>query len=307
MAKRRWTIMLVPHGPQPSRILEVTSSWLKLVAVVGVVVLAVASLVGYAVGYRVVRADIADGAQQRERELATQLGQLSGHVSALQDTLAEIAKRDQRIRLLANLDPIPAAVQQAGVGGPALAAAAPRAADPLGRRAEEIRVDLGALVRRANLLARSFAEARDSMAKHTERLEALPSIMPTSGWLTSAFTQMREHPILHVARPHEGIDVTAPMGAPIEAPAAGRVIRTGWETGYGNVVEIDHGYGIVTRYAHCSRVLVQTGQRVARGDRIALVGSTGLATGPHVHYEVHVNGRPVDPLRFVLSDAVVVD
>jgi murein DD-endopeptidase MepM/ murein hydrolase activator NlpD len=131
--------------------------------------------------------------------------------------------------------------------------------------------------------------------------------MPTQGWLTSAFSAMREHPILHIARPHEGIDVTAPMGSPIEAPAGGVVTDAGWESGYGNTVIIDHGYGIVTKFAHASKLLVRAGQHVSRGQRIALVGNTGLATGPHLHYEVHVNGRPVDPLKYVLPDKVVTD
>jgi murein DD-endopeptidase MepM/ murein hydrolase activator NlpD len=138
-------------------------------------------------------------------------------------------------------------------------------------------------------------------------MAATPSIMPTQGWLSSAFSAMREHPILHIARPHEGIDVSAPMGTPIEAPANGVVRSTGWEAGYGNVVEIDHGFGIVTRFAHTSRILVRPGQRVQRGDRIALVGNSGLATGPHLHYEVHVNGRAVDPLRYVMPESVVTD
>ena len=91
-----------------------------------------------------------------------------------------------------------------------------RSSDPLVEHAEQVRVDVGALIRRAELLARSFGQAADSLASHTERLAATPSIMPTQGWLTSAFSAMREHPILHYARPHEGIDVSAPMGAPIE-------------------------------------------------------------------------------------------
>jgi murein DD-endopeptidase MepM/ murein hydrolase activator NlpD len=131
--------------------------------------------------------------------------------------------------------------------------------------------------------------------------------MPTQGWLSSAFSSMRAHPILHIARPHEGIDVTAPMGSPIEAPAAGTVTDAGWETGYGNMVTIDHGFGIVTKFAHASKLLVRTGQRVSRGQRIALVGNSGLATGPHLHYEVRVKGRPVDPLKYVLPDNVVTD
>ena len=155
------------------------------------------------------------------------------------------------------------------------------------------------------MLSASFDEAADSLELHTARLAATPSIMPTSGWLTSAFSQMRSHPILHIGRPHEGIDVVAPSGTPIEAPAAGTVISAGWSTGYGNTVTLDHGFGLVTRYAHASRLLVRPGQRVRRGERIALVGNTGLATSSHLHYEVHVNGKPVDPLRYVLPNVVV--
>jgi murein DD-endopeptidase MepM/ murein hydrolase activator NlpD len=176
---------------------------------------------------------------------------------------------------------------------------------PATREAARVKVDLNALIRRANLLAASFKEAADSLQSHRQRLAATPSIMPTQGWLSSAFSRMRAHPVLHISRPHEGIDVSAPQGAPIEAPANGTVIRAGWENGYGNVVEINHGFGIVTRFAHASKLLVSRGQRVSRGERVALVGSTGLATGPHLHYEVHVNGQPVDPLRYVLPEAIV--
>ena len=161
------------------------------------------------------------------------------------------------------------------------------------------------LTRRANLLARSMSEAYDSASSQRTRYAALPSIMPTSGWLTSAFARERVHPILHLARPHEGIDVTAKMGAPIEAPAAGVVSEVRWEEGYGNMITIDHGYGLVTRYAHCSKIVAVRGQRVKRGQVIANVGSTGLSTGPHLHYEVWVNGKPVNPMKYVLPDAIV--
>ncbi|MEO6055614.1 MAG: M23 family metallopeptidase, partial [Gemmatimonadales bacterium] len=231
-----------------------------------------------------------------------------GRLTTLADTIGRIGQRDARIRILANLEPIDPQVQAAGIGGPRVASRPSRPGDgPAVRRSQEIRVDLNALIRRANLLASSFAEAKDSLASHSKRLAATPSIMPTQGWLTSAFSSMREHPILHIARPHEGIDVTAPMGSPIEAPAAGVVADAGWESGYGNTITIDHGYGVVTKFAHASKLLVKRGQRVSRGQRIALVGNTGLATGPHLHYEVHVNGRPVDPLKYVLPDRVVTD
>jgi murein DD-endopeptidase MepM/ murein hydrolase activator NlpD len=96
------------------------------------------------------------------------------------------------------------------------------------------------------------------------------------------------------------------VGTPIQAPAAGTVVKAGWEGGYGRTVEIDHGFGIITRYAHTSRIFVNVGQRVGRGELIANVGRSGLAEAPHLHYEVHVSGRPVDPLKFVLP-AVMAD
>ncbi len=308
MAKRRWTVVFVPHGSEPSKIIEVSYGLIKT-AIGGVALgLAAALLVGYATMARTADLSRTAHLQDENSRLAQEIGELHGRLSTLSDTLTRISQRDARIRVLANLEPIDPQVQAAGIGGPTLAARPGLLnAGPAVRRSEEIRVDLNALIRRANLLASSFEEAKDSLASHSQRLAATPSIMPTQGWLTSAFSSMREHPILHIARPHEGIDVTAPMGSPIEAPAAGVVTDAGWESGYGNTVTIDHGYGVITKFAHASKLLVRTGQRVQRGQRIALVGNTGLATGPHLHYEVHVNGRPVDPLKYVLPDRVVTD
>jgi murein DD-endopeptidase MepM/ murein hydrolase activator NlpD len=308
MKKRRWTVVFVPHGSEPSKIVEVSYGVMKMAA--GGVGLGVAAalLVGYATMARTADLSRTSRLQEENARLAQTIGELHGRLSTLSDTLTRISQRDARIRVLANLEPIDPQVQAAGIGGPTLAPRPGLPSDgPALRRSQDIRVYLNALIRRANLLASSFEEAKDSLASHSQRLAATPSIMPTQGWLTSAFSSMREHPILHIARPHEGIDVTAPMGSPIEAPAAGVVSDAGWESGYGNTVTIDHGYGIVTKFAHASKLLVRTGQRVQRGQRIALVGNTGLATGPHLHYEVHVNGRPVDPLKYVLPDRVVTD
>lgn len=308
MAKRRWTVVFVPHGSEPSRIVEVSYGLIKMAIGGAALGLAAALLVGYATMARTADLSRTAHLQDENSRLAQEIGELHGRLSTLSDTLTRISQRDARIRVLANLEPIDPQVQAAGIGGPTLAARPGLLnAGPTVRRSEEIRVDLNALIRRANLLASSFEEAKDSLASHSQRLAATPSIMPTQGWLTSAFSSMREHPILHIARPHEGIDVTAPMGSPIEAPAAGVVTDAGWESGYGNTVTIDHGYGVTTKFAHASKLLVRTGQRVQRGQRIALVGNTGLATGPHLHYEVHVNGRPVDPLKYVLPDRVVTD
>jgi murein DD-endopeptidase MepM/ murein hydrolase activator NlpD len=308
MAERKWTVVVVPPGSGASKAIEVSQRVLKAATGFAAVLGLVALLLGYGTISRSVDLQRAAALERENGRLAEELGRLHGDMATLSDTLKTLAQRDTRIRLLANLEPNDPSVQQAGIGGPSTPDSASQSLltiGVLGRRADDIRVDLAALIRRANLLAASFSEARDSLARHRDRLTAMPSIMPTAGWLTSAFSSMREHPILHIMRPHEGIDVTAPLGAPIQSPAAGTVVNAGWETGYGNIIEIDHGFGIRTKFAHCSKLVAKMGQHVERGQIIAEVGSTGLATGPHLHYEVHVNGKPVDPLRYVLPDVVV--
>ena len=308
MAKRRWTLVLVPHGSEPSRIVEVSHGVLRAAASAAAGFLVLVLLAGYATFSHTTDLSQSAKLQQENASLAREITELNGRLSTLADTITRISQRDARIRVLANLDPIDPQVQAAGIGGPVgITGMGVTSLTGMARRSAEIRIDLSALIRRANLLASSFQEAADTLAYHTARLAATPSIMPTQGWLSSAFSSMRAHPILHYARPHEGIDVTAPMGSPIEAPAAGLVADSGWESGYGNTVTIDHGFGIVTKFAHASKLLVKTGQRVQRGQRIALVGNSGLATGPHLHYEVRVKGRPVDPLKYVLPDNVVTD
>jgi murein DD-endopeptidase MepM/ murein hydrolase activator NlpD len=106
---------------------------------------------------------------------------------------------------------------------------------------------------------------------------------------------MRRHPIYGGNRRHTGVDISAPAGTAIKAAGNGKVIRTGWYGGYGNAVIIDHGGGRATLYAHCSAIFVEVGAVVTAGKKIAAVGSTGNSTGPHLHFEVHVNGSPVNP------------
>jgi hypothetical protein len=249
-----------------------------------------------------------DRLEQANALLGQELQIARSQVVDLQDTLAAITVRDQRVRLLAGLEPVDADVQLAGIGGPVgdwsereqlLAEGA------VGREALDLRIDLDGLIRRASLLAGSFAEAAESLASHNDRLSRTPSIMPTAGYLSSRFANARLHPIFHEERPHPGIDISAPMGTPILAAAGGTVIEVRAGSGYGNMVTIDHGYGLVTRYAHLQKALVQQGQRVKRGDQIALVGNTGIATAPHLHYEVIVGGKQQDPLRFVFPESIV--
>jgi murein DD-endopeptidase MepM/ murein hydrolase activator NlpD len=148
----------------------------------------------------------------------------------------------------------------------------------------------------ARLAARKPAtrSRNDGPALMPRSLEDLPVV----GRLASGFSRSRRHPILHIRRPHLGVDVAAPKGTHITAPADGKVVFVGRKFGYGLVVELEHPSGVRTRYAHLKEAVVHVGDQVTRGTQIAAVGSSGLSTGPHLHYEVLVNGRQVDPLRY---------
>ncbi len=125
-----------------------------------------------------------------------------------------------------------------------------------------------------------------------------PSVWPVRGWVTSPFGN-RTSPFSGILKFHEGMDIAAQTGTPVVAPADGVVVKAGFSTGYGNMVEISHGYGIRTLFAHNSRLNVKAGQRVKRGDVISYVGDSGSSTGPHLHYEVRMNGLPVNPVRYL--------
>lgn len=323
MAEKRWTILIIPPGTGGTRTLHVGERTRRLIfaGLVSVALLVVAAVATLFTPYATPSARLL--ASENER-LRAELQGIDTRIAALSDTLAAIGIRDQQIRLLAGLpgdstadSSVAGAVAAMGGASRALASATPgttasAGATPstglpkpfLGRLGFGARPDIEGLIKRATALSANFRAVNDTLTLNFERLANTPSIMPTTGWLSSHFTQSRFHPILHASRAHEGIDLAAPMGAPIIAPAAGRVISVANEPGYGRTFQIDHGSGIITRFAHCSRIIVHVGQVVTRGQPIATIGNSGLSTGPHLHYEVHVNGKPVDPLRFVLPDKV---
>ena len=146
--------------------------------------------------------------------------------------------------------------------------------------------------------------AAHPVARPTELGMARPApgvVLPVFGRITSRFTRSRFHPLLRIFRPHKGVDIAAPAGTNISAPAAARVAFVGRRLGHGLVVELDHGAGVLSRYAHCKSVTVRQGDFVSVGDVIATVGSSGLSTAPHVHFEVLVRGQAIDPLKYLIT------
>lgn len=128
-------------------------------------------------------------------------------------------------------------------------------------------------------------------------LASLPSTLPVAARAMTSGFGLRQHPVLGTLRAHNGLDLAAPLGSPIVATSDGTVGAASWYGGYGLFVALDHENGVETRYGHMSRLNVVRGQQVRKGDVIGYVGSTGRSTGPHLHYEIRVNGRPIDPAR----------
>ena len=304
----RWTFLLVRDGH--STIKQYALSSRRLQVLVGGGLLAAIILIGYALtigvdGYARLRSAQLD---TRNTVLQDELQEFQMRVDHLESTLNQIAQHDARFRSIAGLESIDSEVLQAGVGGPGLVGPEAHSLwtiDPsISENLFEVSYDLNQLERRARLLSSSLEEATDSLLAHRDLLESTPSILPTPGWLSSSYSESRMHPIHNRPLPHPGVDISAPKGTSIYAAAKGKVIKAGWIVGCGLTIEIDHGFGYVTLYGHASELVASQGEEVQRGDVIARVGSTGIATSPHLHYEVRVQGIAQNPANFILPEYV---
>lgn len=147
---------------------------------------------------------------------------------------------------------------------------------------------------------RILSELSEAAEQRSSRWASTPSIWPVKGWVTSGFGP-RVSPFTEKPAWHDGLDIGAAPNTPVRAPAQGRVTSIGYDPKLGNMVRVDHGFGVETLYGHLAKSLVKEGQRVDRGDVIALVGSSGLSTGPHLHYMVKLNGQALDPTKYILE------
>lgn len=199
--------------------------------------------------------------------------------------LAATEEMDNRLRAATDLYLIPAEVRRLGVGG---------------TPAQEENADLSELLRRVRLGQRSMNEIEQTLKSRRSELSHIPSIWPVQGWVTSWFG-VRKDPFTGVRTMHEGMDIVAPRGTPIVATADGRVVTAEYKSGWGWVVEIDHGNGLQTFYGHCASLKVNVGAEVVRGQTIATVGSSGRTTGTHLHYGVTRNGSWVNPRNYIVN------
>lgn len=237
-------------------------------------------------------------------EMKIQYELLNKKIKNSEEVLGQIEDRDNHIyRSYFELEPISEDVRKAGFGGVNRYA---KFSDwKYGDLVSEVSKNIDVLNKQLVIQSKSLDEIVVSAKEKDKMLSHLPAIQPVANKdlkrLASGFG-MRMHPILKIGKMHAGLDFAAQSGTPIYATADGKVKLAGREGGYGNVVIISHGYGYETLYGHMSKTKARTGQSVKRGDIIGYVGSTGLSTGPHLHYEIHKDGTPIDPVSYFYQD-----
>lgn len=243
-------------------------------------------------------------ASQREEILnqREQIQRFANDINSLKSRLIELSGLEKKVRVLSKMKQSEKPDGTFGMGGPA-----PEDLDTsiaLSDKHNQLVREMHEQIKVLDQTSRAQYDEFEDLLKYLEDQQALlastPSILPVPGRITSTFGY-RKSPFNDLREFHKGLDISAPSGSPMVAPADGIVTFSGSKGCWGNLIVIDHGHGLVTQYAHAKKLLKKRGETVKRGDVIARVGSTGRSTGPHVHYEVHLNGIPVNPKKYVLN------
>jgi murein DD-endopeptidase MepM/ murein hydrolase activator NlpD len=242
--------------------------------------------------------------KKENKLLLAQYGVLSHRIDEYQKVLTDLQERDDRLyRAIFNADPIPTSVRRQGFGG------TNRYEHLLDIPNSELVISttqkLDMMTKEMYVQSNSYDELIGLIKQKEQRMSNIPAIRPLSGkdlkGVSSGYG-MRIHPIFGDLRRHTGIDLNADGGSPIYATGNGTVESAGWDGGYGNCVVINHGFGFKSLYGHCKDLLVKSGQKVTRGQKIATVGMTGIASGNHVHYEVLLRGNYDNPAKYFFLD-----
>ena len=235
------------------------------------------------------------------RVLKEQLRVVTGRINVLEKRLAQINEEGNQLRLLVDLPKIDEDTRKAGTGGVEDRidfTTSPDVNDLL----NELRNTVQKADRELQLQFRSYADVVKHYESNKVKFTHTPAIKPMNGYYTQRGFGMRLHPILDIYRKHEGLDIANDQGTPIYATADGVVELAGRHGGYGIMIQMNHGYGYKTLYAHLSKILVRDGEQVRRGEVIGRSGNTGLSSGPHLHYEVKINGISQNPTDYFFDD-----
>ena len=231
-----------------------------------------------------------------------QIQEFAEEITSLKLKLVDLNNFENKIRIIANIEKKNEQDNLFGVGG-----SIPDdilAQIPLSKKHNSLMREMHEQINQLDLATANQNNGFESLFKYIKEqqniLASTPAIRPATGWTTSRFGY-RTSPFTGRREFHKGFDIANRKGTPIIATANGTVTFAGLKGSLGNVVVIDHGHGMVTRYAHTDKTLVKHNDKVKRGDTIALIGNSGRSTGPHVHYEVHLNGIPINPEKYILN------
>ena len=241
----------------------------------------------------------------REKEaMQSQMETLNRQVDQMQIVMTDLQQRDDNLyRVLFGAEPIPLNIRQ---GTQCKISYYEEIAQMTNSQlSADLSLKVDVLEKELYVQAKSYDEVLELAKTQEIRMENIPAIQPVLNKdlkrVASGYG-VRIDPVYHVRKFHQGMDFTAPTGTEVFATGNAKVSFVGWKQGYGNTVILDHGFGYQTLYAHLFKALVRKGQKVRRSDIIALVGNTGKSTGPHLHYEVRLHGKPVDPRNYYFYD-----
>jgi len=240
--------------------------------------------------------------RQETQEQRSKIHFFSSKIEDLEKQLSKLKDFDKKIRIIANLEKGQETTSFMGMGGPSPSDVREklRAEKDEKGLVQQMKTDIERLKSEATSQEESLSELEKLLQTKKEVLIHTPSIWPVQGWVTSGFG-FRTNPFTGLTQMHEGLDISNRVGIPITATADGIISDVGSDWAHGRILVISHGFGMITRYSHLNKVLVRVGQKVKRGDKIAEVGTSGKTTGPHLHYEVRLNGIPVNPMRYILN------
>lgn len=233
---------------------------------------------------------------EANRQLQDQIAQLDESVDVLRGKLVALENAEQQVRSVFGFPELDPAERALGIGGAVIEDESGFSA--VDQAAFALETDLDRLLRRCEFERENFDVLYTALVERKDRLDHTPSINPVGGHLVRGFG-IKADPFTGRDRLHGGIDLSANVGTPVRAPADGKVTSTGYKGQLGKMIEVDHGFGVETRYGHLSKIAVKRGETVKRGQIIGYAGNTGYSTGPHLHYEVSVNGKRVDPMKYI--------
>jgi murein DD-endopeptidase MepM/ murein hydrolase activator NlpD len=245
--------------------------------------------------------------KKRNIILKHKLENLVENYKKLDQRLELLSDKNSNLRLSVNLEPIEKELNNYGTGGNSFEPLKVFDLSDSDNFVNAVKSFTDKVVSKSKQESDSFNEIEKTLIDNEKLFEVIPAIKPTSGNFGDGF-KTRFHPILKIRQMHNGLDIICDSGTKVYAPGGGTACSVGWRNGTGLTVEIEHGFGYKTIYGHLSKTLVKEGQKIERGDLIALSGSSGsLSTGPHLHYEVRMNDIPLDPKSFIYDDVSAAD